>query len=156
MSDTMKLRFASFAEAHDGKNPIDLGHRLVAVDAELDAVSRTKAMLESEKEFLRTKLAEKMAAEGVDKFGVNGKRIRVQEELFVSVPAERQEIVIQTLKDTGNGDVVKETVHPSTLKSLVKQMRDRAKESEGLPDPTLASLLDAGVALRAVDMARFY
>lgn len=154
MSEVMKQRFASFAEAHEGKGILELGARFVSLAAELEEISTAKALLESEKEYLRCRLAEKMGEENVPRFSVGDKRINVREELFVSAPGEIAVRVLDVLKDTGNGSLVKETVAPATLKKFIENLRDKSKD--GMPDPVLSQLLGVGVTLRVVDMARFY
>lgn len=154
MSEVMKQRFAGFAEAHEGKGLTDLGARFVALDAELTEITAAKAMLESEKEFLRVRLAEKMAEENVPRFSIGEKRIRHAEELFISSAGDAANRVVDVLKDSGNGGMVKETVAPGTLKVFVANLR--TKSADGMPDPVLADLLQAGMTMRVVDMARFY
>jgi hypothetical protein len=154
MNDVIRERFAGFAELYSSEGMLGLGEAFVKVASELEAASAAKAMLESEKEFLRVRLAEKMSEENVPRFSIGDKRIRSSEELFVSAAGEVAPAMIHVLQDSGNGALVKETVAPGTLKKFISDLR--GKSEGGMPDPVLVSLMEAGVSIKVVDMARFY
>lgn len=160
MSDVMKERYAKIAATFDGLNVVQLGKAMVAAEKVLERIRGEKAEAEAVYEYLRTKLPGRMEEEGVTKLTVSEddkeRRIRVQEEIFVSATQESgaAERVIEVLKTSGNGGLVKETVAPATLKAFVGRIR---KVEAGEPiNPTFKELLDAGMTVRAVDMARFY
>ena len=156
---TTTERFAKIAAKYDGKGAVELGNAMVDTRFCLDAISAEKATLEAELEYLRMKLPEAMADAGLSKMTVNltgeEKRIRIQEEVFVSATQESGAAgrIVELLKDSGNGGLVKETVAPSTLKKFVCDLR---KNQTGMPDPLLSEMIEAGMTVTARDMARFY
>ena len=167
MSEVVTERFAVIAKKYDGLRATELGKAFVLATAAKEEAAAVKTLAEAEVEFLRVKLAESMEKEGLPKFTVHldspddpdgiDKRIRVQEEINVSATQDSgaAERVISILKDTGNVGLIKETVAPATLKKFVGDLRKKNTE-DGMPDPVLMKLIDAGMTVTARDMARFY
>lgn len=152
-------RFAKIAARFDGMDAVELGKAMVTARAKLDEISAEKAEAEAVVEFLRFRLPEAMADSGLTKMtvsvGEDERRIRIQEEVFVSATQESGAAgrVVDLLKNSGNGGLVKETVAPATLKKFVCDLR---KNQQGLPDPLLMEMIEAGMTVTAKDMARFY
>lgn len=150
----MSERFAALAAKYKDHNAVALANGLDSTDKALEAASAVKTSLECEKEFLRIRLAEKLTEEGLKNITLeSGARYRIQDEMFVSATAEAKPRVIELLKESGNGAVVKEDFNAMTFKSLVKGL---APDESGMPNPLLAELLEAGVKLRVTPMARRY
>ncbi len=162
MSEVVNERWAKIAQKYEGHSAISLAKSFIWAKNKKELVDAEKANIEAEIEFLRLKLPEAMGAADIMKLTVldeatgEEKRIRIQEEIFISATQESGAAtrVVDILKDTGNGGMVKETVAPQTLKSFVTKLR---KNSEGgMPDPVLMQLIEAGMTVTAKDMARFY
>lgn len=58
-------------------------------------------------------------------------KVRVQDELYASVLAERRDAAYSWLEENGYGDLIKPTVNSSTLKAFAKE---QLKDGAGLPD----------------------
>lgn len=154
MSEAMSERFRALAAEMAGKNAVDLANALSLTDLQLDDVSKLKAELESKKEFLRIRLAEVLQEEGLKNITLaDGTRYRYQDEIFVSAKAEAKPTVIQVLKDSGNGGIIREDFNAATFKALVKELKP---DEDGMPNPVMGDLLAAGMTLRVVSMARRY
>lgn len=125
----------------------DLGRAMEAMRAKLDEATAIKTDLEKEYDFIRTvKIPPAMEQAGLSSFRLeSGKGIRVQDELFVSVPAERFPAFKIWLIEQGEGGIIKETVHPSTLKSFIN---GRIKDGAEYP----AEVVNVSI----VPKARFY
>lgn len=162
MSEVVAERYAKIAQKYDGKDAVELAKAFIGATLEKERIAAEKAVIEAEVEFLRTRLPAAMTDMALTKMTVLDeatgleKRIRFQEEITVSASQESgaAEKVVEILKDNGQGGMVKETVAPQTLKSLVSKLR---KNSEGgMPDPLLMKLIEGGMTVTAKDMARFY
>ncbi len=93
-----------------------------------DELKKVKAEIEAVNEAM---VAE-MVSEEVQRFTRNGKLFYLQTDMFVSDVAERREALYETLRQQGYGDLIRETVHPQTLKGFTKeQVRENNDE---LPD----------------------
>ena len=159
MSDVMKERFAAAAKQLDGMDLMALGRRMVQNEIELEKIKGEKAILEAEKEVIRLRLAEVMAEQKVPRFAVEysaelTRRINVKEVLSVTTPAGIAQKVQEILKDNGQGGLIKETVEASTFKKFVEGLRKKGED--GMPDPLLVQLVNAGVKISAKDQAGFY
>lgn len=76
-------------------------------------------------------LPEKMDAEGISTVNVKGHgRITVTQQMRANVPADKAPALRQWLRDNGYGELIGETVNPSTLKAWVKE---RIVECEDYP-----------------------
>jgi len=165
-SEVMTERYAKIAAIYEGRTAVELGKAMILVRAAKDRLEAEKAIIEAEYDFLTSKLPEVMTNEGLTKFSIHTedpsdpdgivKRIRFQEEISVSATQESgaAERVLDVLKNTGNGGLVKETVAPATLKKFVGDLRKKGET--GMPDPVLMQLIEAGMTVTAKDKARFY
>jgi hypothetical protein len=66
-------------------------------------------------------LPEKMAEEDITSMKIDGiGRLTVTADLSASIDKDKLEDAYTWLRDTGNGDIIKETVNASSLKSVIK------------------------------------
>ena len=93
------------------------------LEQQLKAVNRTF-------DFLRiTKIPAKMEDEGIARLAVNGiGRVSLTSDMHVSIKSDRKEDFYQWLSDNGRGDLVQNSVNPSTLKAAVKKMFQNGEE----------------------------
>lgn len=107
----------------------DLQKRKESIEDDLKALNKTF-------DFLRiTKIPAKMEEDGVDRISVAGVgRVSLTADMHVSVKADMKEKFYDWLRDNGRGDLLQETVNPSTLKAAVKGMY---KSGEEIPDDLL-------------------
>ncbi len=66
-------------------------------------------------------LAQEMVNEELQNFTRNGLMFYLQTQTYVSDVASEREVLFEKLRDQGFGDLIKETVHPSTLRGFVKE-----------------------------------
>jgi len=91
----------------------------------LDAVKTYKAELEKYHVFLQTVVVpEALQEEKIDKATVGGVKVRLQGDMYVSVPSDNKAQYLEWLKENGHGGMIQETVAPSTTKAFVKEMRN--------------------------------
>jgi hypothetical protein len=112
----------------------------------LDAAKDRATELQKEYDFIcAVRLPPMMEAAGITSFKMDsGKGIRVQDEVFVSVKAEDFDAFKNWLIEQGDAGIIKETVHPQTLKAYVT---GRIKNGEEYPEQVKISI---------VPKARFY
>lgn len=87
--------------------------------------------LNAEIESVEEQLADQMITEENSSFTRKGKTFYLTEKLFVNSIADKRDDLHSWLKKNGFQDLVKETVHPSTLKGFVKE---QLEENEELPE----------------------
>jgi len=99
--------------------------------AAMDAVQKQKEVLEDQLkavnkrfDFLRiSKIPTKMDDEGVSNINITGVgRVSLTADMHVSIKSEMKESFYVWLRDNGRGDLLQETINPSTLKATVKGM----------------------------------
>lgn len=74
----------------------------------------------------------KFEDEGIERISVDGVgRVSLTGDMYVSVFKGKKEEFYEFLRDIGKGDLITESVNPSTLKAVVKQMISNGDE---LPD----------------------
>ena len=90
------------------------------LQAELDEV---KKQLAKEEELLSAEMVERE----LQNFKRKGILFYLQAEYYPSIPADdgTQKLFFKSLRKEGFGDIVKETVHPQTLKAFVKEQMQR-------------------------------
>ena len=97
----------------------------------MDAVQKQKEVLEDQLkavnkrfDFLRiSKIPTKMDDEGVSNINITGVgRVSLTADMHVSIKTEMKESFYVWLRDYGRGDLLQETINPSTLKATVKSM----------------------------------
>ncbi len=103
-----------------------LNEKKAHIEAELKEV---KKEIESTNE----QLVELMVDEEVQRFSRDGTLFYLQTDVYVSDVADRREVFYEALRQQGHGDLIRETVHPQTLKAFTKeQMTDDLQLPEWL------------------------
>lgn len=118
------------------------------VSEELEHLTAKKTAMQNRYDFLRRVILPKLMEQNniaSAKFSNIGRGVRLQDELFVSCREENREALYQWLADHGEGELIKLTVAPSTLKAYVGRAIKDGKEYP-------AELLHVSV----VPTARFY
>jgi len=112
---------------------------MLSLADDLEELTERKRALESEVKDINKKietvqelLVQEMVDHEMQNFTRQGKMFYLQTATYVSGISGEQENLMRTLKDQGFDDIVKETVHPQTLKGFVKEQMD--EEGGELPD----------------------
>lgn len=132
---------------YDGLTPAELALRMAEQRAELDKAAAVKTAIQKRYDYIRANvLPRAMEDADLTAFKPDGldKGVRVQDELYVSVPAASREELHEWLQDHGHQSLVVETVNGSTLKAFV---RDALKNGSEMPEM---------VKITIVPTARFY
>lgn len=97
-----------------------LATELEAYQAECDKYADLKTEAEKNKQRVTAELIKLMEAESLSSFkdSVLGKTFSITQDLNIKKVDENA--IIAWIKESGNQDVIKETIHPSTFKALVK------------------------------------
>lgn len=83
-------------------------------------------------------IPEYMDENEIEKHSVKGVgTIFLVTKVYANVKAEDKEAFFAELREAGNGDLIKETVHPSTLNAFAKEMLSNGK---ALPETLTARL----------------
>lgn len=126
----------------DIKDELDEGHysdleslvRLyVDVGNRLDALSTAKAEMHKLNELLRiNKIPDLMDEQGITSVTFDGiGRVTLTSDLRAAIPKMCREDAYKWMEENGYGDLVVETINPSTLKAFCKR---RIKDGEPLPE----------------------
>lgn len=76
-------------------------------------------------ESLVAELVAEMVNEEVSRFDRNDKMFYIRTELYPRVTAERRDVLLDAIREHGFGELIEETIHPSTLSGFIKeQVRD--------------------------------
>lgn len=104
--------------------------RLNDLKAELEQLSDLQKKLTAEKEDLeKNQIPKIMEDSEQDKVSITGVgTVYLQGDVQVYVKIEDQSKTYDWLKKNGHGDIVKETVHPGTLKSWSKEQLENGGE----------------------------
>ncbi len=78
------------------------------------------------------RLTEQMVNQEIQNFSRNGLQFYLSTRVHVNDVAARREELYEKLKEQGYGDIVKETVHPSTLKAFVRELKE--EHDDELPE----------------------
>ena len=78
------------------------------------------------------RLSEQMINQEIQNFSRNGLQFYLSTRTHVNDVAARREELFNKLKEQGYGDIVKETVHPQTLKAFVRELKE--ENDDELPD----------------------
>lgn len=101
----------------------------------VDGLDRAKKEMQGVYDVCVTMLASKMLEDGITNVTVDGVgRVTVTSDVYASIKVENRQAAYQFLRDTGNGDLIKDTVNASSLKSLVKSM---LKDGVEIPEGTI-------------------
>lgn len=92
-------------------------------------------MSELQKEFDNLRqvvIPDEMDAAGISSANFPGiGRLTLTADLFAGIQPEQQQAAYQWLHDNGHGDLIKDYVHPSTLKAFIKELME---QGENLPE----------------------
>ena len=104
----------------------DLKDKKEALEDELKGVNaQIRALAEH-------KIPEYMSENEIEKFSVTGAgTVYVTQKVYANVKADNREAFFQWLREHGSGDLIKETVHPSTLNAFAKEQLTEGKD---IPD----------------------
>jgi hypothetical protein len=81
---------------------------------------------------IKKDLVNQMINYEVQNFKHNGNIFYLTTSIYVSDVASRREELYSTLRDNGYGSLIKETVHPQTLKAFVKELM--AENGDEVPE----------------------
>lgn len=127
----------------DGRRMAELKDEIDELNAELK--QKTEEYDRLRKDTLPETMNEAglVAASGKGSFTLaDGRKIFLQGDLHAHVIASDREIFHAWLRKAGHGDLIKETVHPSTLKAFVKEQLSQ--------DVVLPDFIQAAPYLKAV------
>lgn len=136
-----------FIEQNKTKTLPELAELMIELRSSLDEAKAIATELEKKYDYVRTVLIPPiMEAQSISSFKMaSGKGIRVQDEVFVSMKVDNLEQMKRWLEVNGESGLVKETIHPGTLKAFVTS---RVKAGQDWPQEL--------VSLTIVPKARFY
>ncbi len=113
----------------------ELVEKLIALREHKKALEEEIKEINAAMENLEAILITKMKEAGLQNFKTDaGLQVIIRKDLYVTVNKEKEMELFSWLYATGRGEVIKPTVHPQTLRAIVKE----AKES-GLPLPPCIS-----------------
>ena len=120
-------------EKYKGVPAIDAARAMSGLRATKDELEERLKEVNIEYDFLRlTHLPEQLENEGIQNIKVEGVgKVTLRGDVYVSVLAENREEFHGWLRDTGRGDLIKDSVNASTLKAAAKQW---LKAGEVIPE----------------------
>lgn len=128
------------AEAGGGEfeNLASLGHELESLKGELDRINAERKVIKERYDKLRKSvIPDLMHNVGVARDGrgsfttTTGARISLRNDLHAGYRKEDEPRVFEWLEEEGMGDIIRRTVHNSTLKAMV---RERIADGKPLPE----------------------
>lgn len=121
------------SEMFKGMSLKDMAVRFVELKNEISAHEGTVSMLRREFDLLRKcAIPDKMDEAGITNVKFDGiGRVQVAADMYVSIPSGHQDDAYEWLRQNDSGDLIKDYVHPSTLKAFVKEC---IKKGIVLPD----------------------
>lgn len=127
---------ASMVGSTESKNPVyALADTFRELKEKKDALEATLKEVNKEIERLEEQFTAEMINEETPKFSRRGKTFYLTEKLYVNSLAAKSADLHKYLREKSLGDMIKETVHPSTLKSYVKELLEEDDElPEGLKE----------------------
>lgn len=93
-----------------------------------DELSNTRIQIKN----IKKDLVNQMINYEVQNFRTGGNIFYLTTSIYVSDVASRREELYSTLRDNGYGSLIKETVHPQTLKAFVKELM--AENGDEVPE----------------------
>jgi hypothetical protein len=111
----------------------DLAARMVELRDKSVVLDLDKKAVDAELDVIRLKVVPvRFAADGLKSMNVEGVgRLGLTSDAYCTQKKEFQEELFSWLRDNDFGDMIKDTVNPSSLKSLVKELK--AEEIESAP-----------------------
>lgn len=120
-------------------------HRYIALRATVEETEEAHETAVNHCDAVERELVNRMLEEGIRNVKTSdGRTAYLAHQLYCNVLAENREALHKYLRDTGRGELIKstETVHSSTLKSMVKEMVGEELDFDRLPDE-LKSIINA-------------
>lgn len=127
-------------DTYSGLTYKELAVRMKELSAEASAADRLKVKKNEELDVIRLKIVpERFAVDEISSINIPGVgRLGLTSDMHCNQVKEKQDSFFQWLRDNGYGDMIKDTVNASSLKSLVKELDEDAKAESG--DPATATL----------------
>jgi len=121
---------SQYESEYSGYSLTDLIREMNRVQQEKDQLEETLKKVNSRFDHLRlAAIPNKMDEEGIPNITIEGiGRVSLTSDAYVSIKAGMKDQAWQWLSDNGHGDLITETVNPSSLKAAVKQMIGKAEE----------------------------
>jgi hypothetical protein len=112
---------------------IDAIRAMAELRARKDALEEQSKAIGAEYDYLRLEyVPERMEQEGIQNMKVDGVgKVSLRGDLYVSVLADNRDAFHEWLRETGRGDLIRDTVNASTLKAAAK---DWIRSGEELPE----------------------
>jgi predicted DNA-binding protein YlxM (UPF0122 family) len=103
------------------------------IKEDIEAIKTVETTLGKYFDIIRkTKLPELMHEQDIKGIAIAGVgRVSLVDDIYASIKKDQQSEAQQWLDDHGHGDLIRETVHPSSLKALLKS---KLKEGEEIPE----------------------
>lgn len=126
MSTDLSTEFS----VYDSQSLVELVESMQALAQRKDRAEEELKRINKEYDFLRiTKVPQKMEDDGIERLTVAGVgRVSLTADMHVSVKADQRDKFYEWLRDNGRGDLLQETINPSTLKAAVKRMYSSGEE----------------------------
>lgn len=120
-------------QKYEGVNAIDAARAMHNLRALKDGLEEQLKGINIEYDFIRLNyLPEQLENEGIQNIKVEGVgKVTLRGDVYVSVLVENREVFHEWLRDTGRGDLIKDSVNASTLKAAAKQW---LKAGEVIPE----------------------
>lgn len=116
----------------------DLAAKMVELKKDIALIEIDRKRLEAEFDVIRLKVVpERFAEDQIKSTNIAGiGRLGIAKDAYCNQDNTKQEDFFKWLRDNEYGDLIKESVNPSSLKSLVKSLYDDHLASAGEFDPT--------------------
>jgi len=109
----------------------DLAARMIELRDAAKKAEREKITLDAEHDIIRLRVVPlRFAEDGMTSMNIDGVgRLGLTKDAYCTQVKGVQEEFFQWLRDNDFGDLIKDTVNPSSLKSLVKELQTESAES---------------------------
>jgi len=131
MSDDTE--FGKWAEFYKDHSTMELIRAMAKIREQKDALDEELKGTSREYEYLsKVRIPEAFDNDGIKNMNVEGLgRISLRPDIYASVKAGTKQAAYTWLSDIGSGDLIQDTVNPSTLKAFLK---GRIKSGEDIPE----------------------
>jgi hypothetical protein len=102
----------------------ELAGRLIDTREAKEKCEAKLSAIKSDIQAIEIEMANAMTRGEYGKFTVWGKTFYISERTHVSARAECKDSLVEWLDQAGHGDIATRTVHPQTLRSLVRELRE--------------------------------
>jgi hypothetical protein len=124
---------AKWQEFYRGWAPVELSKKFATLRARKEDVEEELSDINSELEYLaKVAIPETFTDQGLKNMNIDGVgRISLRADIYASVKSGMKETAYTWLSDIGAGDLIQDSVPPSTLKAFLKT---RLKAGEDIPE----------------------